>query len=144
VSVEGDLQKATQWWSLPLVVRNYDSGNKGQRTYQEEAVVLGRRGYLPHGQTEDGGHVHVGRLLLTGGLSIFAGGRGIRSAGKLTVTFVKQAVPAPTPPPAPIVPAPSTKPDPYKAILALAELRDKGIVTTEEYEAKKAEILSRI
>jgi hypothetical protein len=52
-----------------------------------EAEELGRHGYVPVTQSEDGGHIHAGRLILTGGLSIFAGKAGIRSDGRLTVTY---------------------------------------------------------
>jgi hypothetical protein len=31
-------------------------------------MLLGERGYVPTTQIEDGGHVHVGRLLLTSGV----------------------------------------------------------------------------
>ncbi len=48
------------------------------------------------------------------------------------------AAPAPAP-----VPAPSAA-DAAEAITRLAELRDQGLLTPEEFEAKKAEILARI
>jgi uncharacterized membrane protein YdbT with pleckstrin-like domain len=51
--------------------------------------------------------------------------------------------PAPVAPPTPAPAAPSAA-DSTEAIRHLAELRDQGILTAEEFEAKKAEILARI
>lgn len=52
--------------------------------------------------------------------------------------------PAPTPTPAP-APAPvASAEDVTRTLASLAELRDKGAITPEEYEAKKAELLGRI
>ncbi len=51
------------------------------------------------------------------------------------------AAPAPPPPPAP--PAPPAD-DPIEQLRKLAELKDAGILTEEEFAAKKAEILSRL
>jgi hypothetical protein len=41
-------------------------------------------------------------------------------------------------------PAVQPRPDPTVAISALATLRDQGLITAEEYEAKKTELLGRI
>lgn len=54
---------------------------------------------------------------------------------------VAAAQPAAAPPPA-APPAPA--PDDMATLERLAELRDSGVITAEEYEAKKAEILSRL
>lgn len=102
--------------------------------FQDESDVLAERGYSAKLQTDDGGHVHVGRLLLTGGLSAFAGGRGIRSKGKYSVTFEK-GVP---------VAAAATSPDIPDRLRKLAELRDAGILTPDEFDAKKAALLERM
>jgi hypothetical protein len=90
VSVEGDLKKATNNWSAPLLVRTYEDNQDGQKKLQADAGVMTAHGYEPQMQTQDGGHVHAGRLILTGGLSIFAGKRGIRSGGKISITYKKQ------------------------------------------------------
>jgi uncharacterized membrane protein YdbT with pleckstrin-like domain len=45
--------------------------------------------------------------------------------------------------PAPAAPSPSAS-DNAAALIGLAELRDQGLVTPEEYEAKKSEILARM
>jgi predicted Zn-dependent peptidase len=41
-------------------------------------------------------------------------------------------------------PAPAAQPDVFEQLRKLAELRDAGIVTAEEFDAKKAELLSRL
>jgi hypothetical protein len=59
-----------------------------------------------------------------------------------------QAVPAtPAAPIAPVAPSPTVGEqvdDQAERLVKLAELRDQGVITPEEFEAKKAEILSRI
>lgn len=41
-------------------------------------------------------------------------------------------------------PAPPAATDPFDQIRRLAELRDQGIITDEEFASKKAELLDRI
>ncbi|MBA2382629.1 MAG: SHOCT domain-containing protein [Chloroflexi bacterium] len=50
--------------------------------------MLAAAGYKLADQSESGSHLHAGRLILTGGLSVLAGRAGIRSDGSLTATFV--------------------------------------------------------
>jgi hypothetical protein len=63
--------------------------------------------------------------------------------------------PAPAPAPAPVAPAPAPAPvasavvagsaqDQATSLVRLAELRDQGIISPEEFEAKKTEILARM
>ncbi len=62
------------------------------------------------------------------------------------------ATPAPTPAPAPVAPAAPAEPaaremssdEITKALGDLADLRDRGAITPEEYEAKKADLLGRL
>lgn len=129
-----DLVKATRNWSATNCVRRYEGNQKGDQLFQDESDVLSEHGYLAKLQTDDGGHVHVGRLLLTGGLSAFAGSRGIRSKGKYSVTFEK-GVPQPSP---------AAQPDIPDQLRKLAELRDAGILTPEEFDSKKASLLERM
>jgi hypothetical protein len=115
------LAHLTQVWALPIVL-------------ETETQVLGLHGYTPASQSEDGGHIHAGRLLMTGGLSVLAGGRGTRAKGSITVTFHKaQAAP----------PAPAAA-DPIEQLRKLGELRDAGVLTDAEFETKKAELLARL
>ena len=134
---EQRLAAATAGWTLPTVVRTYQRDKDGQTILNAEVAVLAAHGYQPSMQSEDGGHIHAGRLLLTGGLSVFAGGSGVRSKGNLTLTF--QRLPA-TPSPAATVAAT----DPISALETLASMRDRGLITSEEYEAKRAQVLERL
>ena len=90
VASTDELRRATNRWTSPLVVRTYETDERGQRAFQDEAhVLLLHGGYAAEEQTVDGGHIHAGRLIVTGGWSVLAGRRGIRSKSKLTVTFKK-------------------------------------------------------
>ena len=65
------------------------------------------------------------------------------SPANVVPTTTATATPAPAAPTAtPAPPAATT--DETQTLERLAELRDNGVITAEEYEAKKAEILSRI
>lgn len=66
---------------------------------------------------------------------------GSQPAGTAAPTPVA-AVPPDLPQPAPAPKAPAE--DPTETLAKLAELRDKGAITPEEYEAKKTELLGRI
>jgi uncharacterized integral membrane protein len=66
-----------------------------------------------------------------------------------TMPPVRATEPAPVPAPAaPIAPAPTPEVDTVDevadALRGLGDLRDKGIITPEEFEAKKAELLGRL
>ena len=55
------------------------------------------------------------------------------------------AEPAPSPPPGPPVAVPTGSADAiFARIERLAELRQKGILTEEEFTTKKAELLARL
>ena len=88
------LEKLTKQWTQPLVMRTYDSNAKGEAHFAAEAALFTEHSYDASMMSEEGGHVHVGRLLLTGGLSVFAGKPGIRSGGKHTVTWKRIAAAA--------------------------------------------------
>lgn len=88
---EARIAQLTRDWRLPVLLRTYESGAKGETAFAGEAEILARHDYHPLSQSSEGSHLHAGRLLLTGGLSIFAGRSGIRSKGKLTVTFERRA-----------------------------------------------------
>jgi hypothetical protein len=126
---ENELSAASRGWTLPAVLRTYESGDKGEQAFAEEVPIFATHGYEPGMQSAEGSHLHAGRLLLTGGLSVFAGRKGIRSKGKLTVTFQRRAVSA----------GPQT--DLADQLTKLAALRDQGILTEEEFQAKKTQLL---
>lgn len=137
---EHELQAATRGWTAPIIVRTYESSSQGEAEFAKDAAILTRHHYQPTMQSAEGSHLHAGRLLLTGGLSVLAGRRGIRSKGKLTVTYQKVAHPAAASAAAPR----AERSDPAEQIRKLAELRDEGILTPEEFEAKKADLLRRM
>lgn len=99
-ALEAILQGESDGWSAAAVVRYYKDDEAGRGAFMRDVEILSLYGYVPSSQSVDGGHVHAGRLILTGGLSVFAGKSGIRSDGRLAVTFVRAAAPEPatTPP----------------------------------------------
>jgi hypothetical protein len=129
-----ELAGLTMNWTQPSLTRTYESTDSGRALFAAEAQLLGMFDYVPSGQSEDGGHVHAGRLLLTGGLSVFAGQSGIRSKGSITTTYLKTTTSSSPKPPA----------DSLEQLRQLGVLRDSGVLTEGEFTAKKAEILARI
>jgi hypothetical protein len=127
------LAHLTQSWTLPTITRTYEGSEAGRYRQQAETQVLGLHGYAPASQSQDGGHVHAGRILMTGGLSVLAGGHGTRAKGSITVTF-HQAQTAPA----------AAAPDPMEQLRKLGALRDAGVLTDTEFETKKADLLSRL
>ena len=83
------LESATNVWTKPVVMRRYESNERGTVAFERDAAILLAQGYNIQSQGAEGSHIHAGRLLLTGGLSVLAGRRGIRSKGLITVTFLK-------------------------------------------------------
>jgi hypothetical protein len=67
-------------------------------------------------------------------------GPAIRSAAPMQATS-GQPAPAPTGPPAA---APMSADDVTRTLASLADLRDRGAISAEDYEAKKADLLHRI
>jgi uncharacterized membrane protein YdbT with pleckstrin-like domain len=69
----------------------------------------------------------------------------VRAAGAAGPAVAAPIAPvAPAPPvtvPAPAAPAAPTAPGPDEKLRSLAKLRDDGLITAEDYEAKKAELL---
>lgn len=95
---------------------------------------------------------------LLGSLTVFTSGNKAeikqmdRKDGKVIADEIRQrlsAPPAPAPTPAAAAPAPvaaesTGAEDVYESLRQLGALRDAGIVTPEEFETKKRELLSRI
>ena len=117
---------------------------------QREATLFQAKGYTLAAQSEAGSHLNAGRLLMTGGLSILAGRGGTRSKGATTVTFTgglgRRQAPAPSMelprPAAPAAAAPVPPPsDVLERLTALADLRDRGLVTEDDFASKKADLV---
>ena len=72
------------------------------------------------------------------------GGMGAAYVASTIASHSRPAAPPP-PPPAPAAPAPATSSKPVEERLReLQELKDKGVVTAEEYEAQRQKILGSI
>jgi hypothetical protein len=116
--------------TVPMLTRTYPGTNEGRQDFAAETRLLGAQGYRVAAQSQDPGHIHAGRLIATGGLSILAGEAGTRAKGSITVTFEKAA----------LVSAES----PTELLKQLGELRDSGVLTQAEFDAKKSAILKRL
>ncbi len=127
----GELSALTHGWTVTAVTRTYEGSEAGRRMLAAETQVLGLHGYVPASQSQDGGHIHAGRILMTGGLSVLAGSAGTRSKGSIIVSFHRP----------PAVAGPIDIPD---QIRKLADLRDAGVLTSAEFDAKKRELLRRM
>lgn len=73
----------------------------------------------------------------------------LRSGSGMAAGEGSAAIPAPAPAPAPAAPAAPgpaamSADDVTKALAQLADLRDRGAITPEEYEAKKTQLLARL
>ena len=110
-----------QVWSYP----GRTQADAGER-FSQHARDLGARGYQPTAQSWGEGRPGAGRVLALGELST-----AVRPAGFLTVTYQLRQATAPAE-------------DPIEMLRRLAGLRDAGIVTPAEFEAKKAEVLARL
>jgi hypothetical protein len=129
--LEAELARLTRAWTLPSVTRTYQGSDAGRYLLASEVQVLGLHGYSTAGQSEVGGRLNTGTVLMTGGVGFLVGGR---SKGVITVTFTRAQ-------------AASTAPaiaDPMDQLRKLGELRDAGILTDDEFEAKKAQLLDRL
>jgi|GEM_PF-7041108 hypothetical protein len=131
--LEAELLDATDEWTSATLVRTFPANDEGDEAFEDELVVLTAHGYEAAMQTSEDSHIHVGRLLLTGGLSVFAGRQGIRSEGRTTVTFRRRAV----------VDVPRPTGGLVAELERLARLRAAGHLSDEEFAAAKGAILGR-
>ena len=117
----------------PIAVFSYPGRTQADasQVFLTHARELAARGYSPVAQSWGEGRPGAVRYLLLGLDSI-----AIRPKGFLTVTY-KRAEPA-------AEPAPATGPNPIEQIRQLGQLRDAGLITPEEFEAKKADLLARM
>ena len=103
--------------------------------FSKHARDLARDGYVPVSQSWAEGRPGVGRVLMIGE----AAGM-LKPNGFLTVTYsLQERITMPLG-----ASAPATAPDPIDQIRRLAELRDAGLVSPEEFEAKRIELLARL
>jgi hypothetical protein len=128
------------------VVRTY-SGKQQAATaaFQGEATVFARHGYVVTSQSWAPGSWGAGAWLLALllflvllGVLIFLYMLIVKPDGTLTVTYTREAR-APTPSASPAVTTAAAD-----RLSQLANLRDQGLITSEEYEAKRAEIVAEL
>jgi hypothetical protein len=116
----------------PIVVWSYPGRTQADAAsaFQAHAAELAQHGYRPVAQSWGEGRPGVARVLAIGDAAT-----AIRPKGFLSVTYeLRLAQPAATPP----------APDPIEQLRKLGELRDLGVVTPAEFDAKKAELLARL
>jgi hypothetical protein len=115
----------------PVVVINYPGRTQADAAshYAAHASKMAALGYRPVAQSWAEGRPGVGRVLAIG---VFASS--IKPNGYLTVTYHKvESTSGETVPQ-----------DPFTTIRQLGMLRSEGLISDEEFEAKKAEILARL
>lgn len=119
--------------SLPVVVWSYPGRTQADAAvlFQDHARGLAVKGYRPVSQSWAEGRPGVGRVLALGLYS-----QAIRPKGFLTVTYQLVS-------PSDALGTPSGA-DPIDQIRRLGELRDEGLISEDEYQHKKAELLSRL
>lgn len=63
--VERELAKISKDWTATVVVRTYQSGDKGEAAFAGEADVFAVHGYRPTTTSTEGSHPHAGKLTVT-------------------------------------------------------------------------------
>lgn len=131
----------------PRTITRQYRGSPGSATadFQQDAAVLEAQGYYPVSQIYSPGSYGCGAFLLALilfviliGILIFIYMLIVKPAGTLVVAYEYRP-----PTVAPTAPAPAAA-DPAAALASLVAMRDQGLITPEEYEAKKADLLARI
>jgi hypothetical protein len=138
-----------------VVVRTYRAKNAADanRQFSRDAVAMGGIGYVPGSPVwVQAGRGRAAQMFIVAGILFLVVGLlflplmlvaipclaiGLLSgrSGGLTVTYQYRA-------PAPMAPAPPV--DHVATIGQLAEMRERGLITPDEYEAKKSELLARV
>ena len=137
----------------PTFVRTYRGAQQVDTTvaFQKDAAELAKYGYTPTTQSWAQGQWGCGAFLvalllciLLIGFLVFIYMLLVKPVGTLTVTYTRnETVAAPTP--APVAISPASGPGSVRERLAqLDELHGSGVVTDEEYAAKRAKILDEI
>jgi hypothetical protein len=121
---------------------------KDAKAYERDARTMFAQGWRVEGQSSTQGKVRMGRTVLKAGVLLpWAVMRPSRKGAPITVTWLRGAdlveVEAPSMP-APQTPAVPDGTDVPAQIRKLAELHDSGILTDEEFAAKKGELLARM
>jgi hypothetical protein len=127
-----------------IQVKSYKDGKE----YAHDAQRMSRAGWQVMSTADQDRHTAVGRTLgkavLTGGAGLLLTGRS-KKGDQVVVTWVRgQPTPESAPQPLPASPPAAISEDVPAQIRKLADLHDAGIVTDEEFAAKKADLLARM
>ena len=139
--VERRLYQATNHWTLPVFPTSYTGNDEGHLRFRAEAAVLGVHGDAPVAQSEDGGHIHAGRLLMNRWPECLRGQGGHPERRQhSSVTYQKR--------PSRLHRRRVHRPQPGWTVMALLEklgqLHDSGVLSDDEFTTKKAELLARL
>lgn len=119
---------------------------KNEREFQRDAQRMTVAGWRIEGQSSRNQNTAIGRTagkaVLTGGVGLILMGRS-KKGDTITVTWEKPSA-TPSVPDAVSTQATSTAPDIPSQLKQLAELRDAGILTSEEFDAQKGQLLARM
>lgn len=117
--------------------------------FQRDAAAAAADGYYPVSQQYTPGSWGCAAFLVALllcivliGILIFIYLIIVKPAGMLVVVYEYR--PPESAPPLPPEAQPRPMPDPTAALSSLADMRDKGLITAEEYEAKKKDLLDRM
>jgi hypothetical protein len=125
-----------------------DKQYKDAKAYERDARTMLAQGWRMEGQSSTQGKVRMGRTVLKAGVFLpWAVMRPSRKGAPITVTWLRggDLVEVEAPPvQAPQSVAVPSGDDVPAQIRKLAELRDSGILTDEEFAAKKGELLARM
>jgi hypothetical protein len=117
----------------PVLVWSYPGRNQvdAGEAFEAHALELAEDGYVPVAQSWAEGRPGLGRIFMLG---LMANVR--RPKGFLTVTYRLSVLASET--------TAQTTIDPLSQIERLGQLRDKGLISAQEFELKKADLLSRV
>jgi hypothetical protein len=145
----------------------YVATYKNEKDAAKEANKAAKKGWMPQSTTATDGHINLGRTItygvLTLGVSYLLGGS--RTKGTITISYVrtpewlaehnKVKLVSDSPilpssfsdtasPSSPSLASVASSDDPIQALQKLKSMLDSGLITEEEYNTKKANILSRM
>jgi hypothetical protein len=139
-----------QWWPSELGFPN-GSGAQNQVRYAYfnagHRLAVELNGHVTVYDTLDHQIGGVSQQQGSGGSLTFTSQYGIVSVSTLPVVSVdgmSPAAPSPAPPPEPARAASDQEADIFAKIERLADLQKKGVLSSEEFAAKKTELLSRL
>ena len=120
---------------------------KNAKDYEKDARTMLRAGWRMEGQSTGRGRVNMGRTVLKAGILLpWAVMRPSRKGDPIMVTWLKGGQLEEIDHPEAIAESALAEPrdDVTETLRKLAELREAGILTADEFTAKKADLLSRI